>query len=87
MQKWKQTGPEMQFGTTVLIKNENLHPARWHLAKVVQLNPIEDRLVRIVTVKSGQILFRRDMSKICPPPIDREDSMDDSSFETHIPEK
>ncbi|XP_017469589.1 PREDICTED: uncharacterized protein LOC108361481 [Rhagoletis zephyria] len=49
--KWARPHPNLQRGDVVLILNENLPPAHWRMARVIDVHPGDDGLVRVVTVE------------------------------------
>ncbi|XP_059217632.1 uncharacterized protein LOC131994772 [Stomoxys calcitrans] len=71
--KWKTSTKNLQEGQIVIIKNEETHPARWPLARITDVHPGKDGLVRAVTVKTASGSVIRPINKICPldnvPPV------------------
>lgn len=68
--KWKTSAKtKLQVGDLVLI-SENTPPLQWPLGRVHQLHPGSDGIVRVVTVKTNNGLFKRGLCKICPLPSD-----------------
>ncbi|XP_058448983.1 uncharacterized protein LOC131428941 [Malaya genurostris] len=67
--------PNVLVGKLVLLKEDNLPPLKWSLARVTAVHPGPDRLVRVVSVKvpSGAI-YDRPISKVCLLPINDETS-------------
>lgn len=65
--KWHVKHENIQIGTLVLVKDDNLPPLCWNLARVTKVHPGTDGVVRVVTLKTE---FRdnivRPVSKICP---------------------
>lgn len=67
--KWSKLTPEPKIGDVVLVKEDNLPPARWMLGRVVDRHPGSDQIARVVTLKCGQSLFKRPTSKLCILPV------------------
>ncbi|XP_048477681.1 uncharacterized protein LOC119694152 [Plutella xylostella] len=67
--KWSKVIPEPKLGDIVLIKEDNLPPARWLLGRVVAKHPGSDQLTRVVTLKCNGSLIKRPTSKLCILPI------------------
>ena len=69
--KWKhKSDSPVKIGSLVLLKEDHLPPARWHLARITQLHPGQDGVTRVVTVKSANNESRRSITKICVLPVD-----------------
>lgn len=49
--KWKNTNRNIQPGDLVVVKEDNLPPLKWKLARVVEVYPGDDGLVRSVQIK------------------------------------
>ncbi|XP_058817141.1 uncharacterized protein LOC131680443 [Topomyia yanbarensis] len=62
--------PNILVGKLVLLKDDNLPPLKWSLARVTAVRPGPDELVRVVSVKfpSGAI-YDRPILKVCLLPI------------------
>lgn len=50
----------------MLIRNEETHPARWPLARVTEVQPGKDGIVRVVTLKTQNGEIKRPVHKLCP---------------------
>lgn len=83
--KWCQRKPNLQVGDVVVIKEDNLPPGVWKMARVVEAKPGKDGLVRTVILEvpkkqSGDVSrpirirrpkrFSRAVQKLCPIPVD-----------------
>ena len=55
--KWLKPSPNLSVGDMVLIKQENVPPAQWPIAKVTELHPGPDGLVRTVSLKMPRIIY------------------------------
>ena len=47
------------MGDVVILQESGTIPANWPLARVVDIHPGQDKLVRVVTVKTSQGTYRR----------------------------
>lgn len=54
----------------VLIRDENLPPTQWQMARVLDTYPGQDELIRVVKLKTATNEFKRPITKICPLPIE-----------------
>ncbi|XP_045466602.1 uncharacterized protein LOC123675299 [Harmonia axyridis] len=69
--RWQTASTPPKINDLVVLKDENLPPFRWPMARIVQLHPGADQVIRVVSVKvSTGNIFRRSISKICVLPID-----------------
>jgi Family of unknown function (DUF5641) len=55
--------------TIVMIKEDNLPPTQWLLGRVVEVQPGQDGLVRVVTLKTKNGICKRPVVKLCILPI------------------
>ncbi|XP_076389571.1 uncharacterized protein LOC105662854 [Megachile rotundata] len=68
--KWTATGNhQLSKGTLVVIKEDNLPPLRWCLGRITELHQGKDGVVRVVSVKTGDGLYKRPITKICILPM------------------
>lgn len=69
--KWvKQMDNDIKIGTLVLIKDDNLPPGKWPLARIIDLHPGDDGLIRVVSLKCKNTVVKRSITKICLLPVD-----------------
>ncbi|GBM01529.1 hypothetical protein AVEN_202404-1 [Araneus ventricosus] len=66
--KWRSPQPNLQEGQLVILKEGN-KPLQWNLARINNVIPGEDGLVRVVEVKTAAGVFRRAISKVVPLPL------------------
>lgn len=66
--KWKQTQSELQSGSLVLIKDDNVPALNWRLGRVVRVFPGADKVNRVAEIKTSTGILKRSFSKICPLP-------------------
>lgn len=67
--KWNERTPEPKVNDIVLVKEDNLPPARWLLGKVVEKHAGLDKISRVVTLKCNGSLIKRPISKLCILPV------------------
>ncbi|XP_068991458.1 uncharacterized protein [Neodiprion pinetum] len=69
LSKWQTHHGNIKIGSIVLVKNENLPPSVWPLARVIEVHPGTDGLVRVVTVKTKSSVLKRLIVKLCVLPV------------------
>lgn len=67
--KWLQEKPNIEKDLLVLIKDDNLPPTKWMLARVLDTHKGQDGLTRVVTVRTKNSVLVRPITKICVLPI------------------
>ena len=50
--KWKNRQRDFRVGDVVLIADPNLARGKWHMGKVSEVYPSQDKLVRVVQMKT-----------------------------------
>ena len=68
--KWRTAVNNLQLDTMVLISEDNTPPGQWLLGRVEELHPGKDGAVRVATVRTKTGLFKRNVHKLCPLPLD-----------------
>lgn len=66
--KWTRLVNNIQVNDLVLLKDANSSPLNWPLARVTEVHPGTDGLVRVVTVRTSNSMLKRSITKICPLP-------------------
>ncbi|GFT66055.1 integrase catalytic domain-containing protein [Trichonephila clavipes] len=66
--KWQDAQPKLKEDDIVLIKEEG-PPGTWPMARVLQVHPGNDGLVRVATVKTQDSVFKRPVHKLIKLPI------------------
>ncbi|GAB0099940.1 hypothetical protein DMENIID0001_158440 [Sergentomyia squamirostris] len=67
--KWFKTQENPEVGQMVLLKEDNLPPLKWVLAKITKLHPGKDNLVRVVTIRlKGNKYKEAPVHKLVPLP-------------------
>lgn len=75
--KWLERIGEPTIGDLVLLKEDDLPPARWATGRIIRNHPGQDGLTRVVEVKIGDKTYKRALSKICMLPAENEDISND----------
>lgn len=72
---WKSDeGPVVKVGSLVVIVEDNVPPLKWTMARVTELHPGADNVVRVISVQlPNRNIVRRSLTKICPLPLDSEE--------------
>lgn len=71
--KWNTTNNHrLKVGTIVLVQEDNLPPLKLCIGRIEVLHPGSDKLVRVVSVKTKNGIFKRAVTKICALPIDND---------------
>lgn len=69
--KWyTDIGSPVRVGDIVVMCDDNLPPLKWKLARVHALHPGTDNKIRVVTLQSGKVLYKRAVAKVCKLPIE-----------------
>lgn len=66
--KWATQSPDVEIGQLVLLKEDNLPPSQWKMARVTEIHRGPDDKVRVVTIKTPTSILKRPIVKICPLP-------------------
>ena len=62
--KWLFPSRNIQVDDIVILQDNNLIPTQWPLARVLQVHPGKDRLVRVATVKTSTGVYKRPTAKL-----------------------
>ena len=62
--KWQRAQTNVKPGDIVLLKNENMAPTNWPLARVIKTHPGSDGLIRVVTLCTGKSTYQRPIHKL-----------------------
>ncbi|XP_049301625.1 uncharacterized protein LOC125775149 [Anopheles funestus] len=60
---------QINEGALVLVREQNCPPFQWPLGRIVQIHPGQDRVTRVVTVRTNRGEYKRAISGICLLPI------------------
>lgn len=67
--KWRNNNENIQIDQLVLIKEDNLPPSKWLMARVVKTISGTDGKVRVVELRTKNSILKRSIHKICILPI------------------
>lgn len=68
--KWQRKFTNINVGELVYVTSENTPPLSWPIAKIVELHPGKDGVVRVVTIQnSNKTKMKRPVSKLVKIPI------------------
>lgn len=67
--RWNRHSPEPNIGEVVLVKEENLPPARWLYGVIVDKHTGSDNVTRVVSLRCKNTIIKRPISKICILPV------------------
>ncbi|XP_028167249.1 uncharacterized protein LOC114357705 isoform X2 [Ostrinia furnacalis] len=68
--KWSKQLPDVEEGSLVLLKGDNVPPLQWPMARVTRVFRGSDGRVRVAELKTATGLTRRSINKMCILPID-----------------
>lgn len=68
--KWSHQTPEPSLGRVVLVKEDDLPPAKWLYGLIVKKHPGLDGVTRVVSLKCKGNIIKRPVSKLCCLPIE-----------------
>lgn len=71
--KWNRKQDNLQIGDFVLLKDDNVPPAVWPIARIVETYPDKEGLVRIVKIRTPKTELTRPVQKLVRLPIKKED--------------
>lgn len=63
--KWQRPTRSLQKGDLVLVKNDILPPTKWNMARIIDLHPGSDGLVRVATIRTSTTTLKRPIAKLC----------------------
>ena len=65
--KWRSPKPNLQLGQAVLIQEPNLSRGQWKIARITQVFPGKDGLVRVARVETEKgETYLRPVHRLCP---------------------
>ncbi|XP_052743937.1 uncharacterized protein LOC128199251 [Bicyclus anynana] len=63
--KWTTERNEPEIDDIVIVKEDNIPPAKWVLGKIVEKHTGKDNITRVVTIKCKNNFLKRPVSKLC----------------------
>lgn len=71
--KWTSGAAPLKINDIVIVKEENIPPARWKLARIVNVHPGSDGRIRVATVRlANGNEVKRPTVKLCRLPVEEE---------------
>ena len=69
--KWQSSTNQdnIAIGTLVVVKEDNLPPMKWSLARILEIHPGRDGIVREVTLRGTSGIARRALKNLYPLPV------------------
>jgi len=68
--KWTTNSKELAVDDIVIVKDENMPPAKWKLARIIETHPGNDGKIRVVTIRTANNTeMRRPVIKLCRLPV------------------
>jgi hypothetical protein len=78
--KWKQVQDNIQIGQIVLIIDDNQPPAQWAMGKIIEAIHGEDKLIRVVNIRTQKGILKRPIHKLCILPVKDENEISSSKL-------
>ncbi|KYN21234.1 hypothetical protein ALC57_06398, partial [Trachymyrmex cornetzi] len=76
--KWRDAAPNIEVGDLVIVKNPLLPPSKWELARIQQVHPGSDGLIRVVTIRTARSLLKRPITQLYKLPVSCKTSASES---------
>lgn len=67
--KWCTEKADINVNDLVMLKDESLPSTKWSLGRIVEKYPGDDGLTRVVSVKTGNGIVKRTVTKVAPLPL------------------
>ncbi|XP_018371804.1 PREDICTED: uncharacterized protein LOC108766798 [Trachymyrmex cornetzi] len=71
--KWNRTQRNLEIGDLVIIREEHTPPYQWKLGRIAELHQGQDKLIRVVSVKTIRGVTKYPVNKLCKLPVNKED--------------
>lgn len=68
--KWRSSDDNLKPSTLVLLIEDNTPSFQWPIARVLEVYPGEDGIVRVALIKISSNTYKRPIKKLCPLPIE-----------------
>uniref|UniRef100_A0A034WFR5 Envelope fusion protein n=1 Tax=Bactrocera dorsalis TaxID=27457 RepID=A0A034WFR5_BACDO len=82
--KWKTKQANLVQGQIVIIKDEETHPAKWPLGKIIETHPGKDGNIRVVTLKLQNGILKRPVHKLCPLEVTNSSRAEEANHVTSL---
>lgn len=63
--KWKTKNRQTKVGDIVLLTDDNIPRGKWNLARVIEVYPGQDGVIRNVKVKTAKGIYKRSIQRCC----------------------
>lgn len=67
--KWYKSCPNLAIGDLVIIEAPNRQPTDWNMGRIIDIHPGRDNIIRVVTVRTKDGIFKRPVMKLVKLPI------------------
>ena len=64
--RWRRSTSNLKVGDIVCVRGEQFSPTKWPLARIQEVMPGDDGLVRVVTIRTSKGVYKRPVTKIVP---------------------
>lgn len=69
--KWTTNTKALAVNGIVIVRDENMPPTQWKLARIIETHPGNDGRIRVVTLRmANNTKMRRPVIKLCRLPVD-----------------
>jgi len=79
--KWREVQRLAQVGRLVLLRNSLTPPSNWEMGRIVDCQPGNDGLIRVVTIQTARSTYKRSIAKLCFLPVDLNNQADQSKMD------
>ena len=62
--QWRRQSKNLEVGDIVMLKEDNIVPTQWPIARITEVHPGKDGLVCVATVKTAKGMYKHPVSKI-----------------------
>lgn len=69
-QKWFKSSPNLMINDMVIVEAPSRPPAEWRLGRVTEVHPGADDVVRVVSVRTQDGVFKRPVAKLVRLPVE-----------------
>ncbi|XP_053699051.1 uncharacterized protein LOC128746023 [Sabethes cyaneus] len=77
---------DLKVDQVVILQDHQLPPIRWPLARIMELHPGQDGVVRVATVRTEAGIFKRPTSKLCllPSALEGDNNKEETNLENKL---
>jgi hypothetical protein len=78
--KWSTSPANIKINDLVIVRNPQLPPSQWELARIIQVHPGSDSHIRVVTIRTVCGHYKQPITQICKLPVSSEkDALENNS--------